>query len=61
MANEGLVWDPLLKMSHDPGGDWHPGKGDNPTYTIICHVCQVGKEVEVFLAFGGEKPSKKIP
>ena len=24
--------DPLLKMVHNPGGDWHPGKGDNPRY-----------------------------
>ena len=31
MANEGLGWNPRespsLKMVHDPGGDWHPGKG----------------------------------
>ena len=26
--------DPLLKMFHNPGGDWHPGRGDNPTYHI---------------------------
>ena len=24
--------DPLLKMVHNPGGDWNPGRGDNPTY-----------------------------
>ena len=27
MANEGLGWDSLLKMVHNPGGDWHPGWG----------------------------------
>ena len=21
-------------MVHNPGGDWHPGRGDNPTYHI---------------------------
>ena len=30
MANEGLGWDPPLKMSCHPGGDWNPGRGDNP-------------------------------
>ena len=29
VANEGLGWDPQLKMVHNPGGDWHPGRGDN--------------------------------
>ena len=32
VANEGLVRDPLLKMFRNPGGDWHPGQGDNPKY-----------------------------
>ena len=32
MANEGLGWDSLLKMVHNPGGDWNPGKGDNPNF-----------------------------
>ena len=27
MANEGLGWDSLLKMVHNPGGDWNPGWG----------------------------------
>ena len=27
VANEGLVRDSLLKMVHNPGGDWHPGWG----------------------------------
>ena len=27
VANEGLGWDSLLKMVHNPGGDWHPGWG----------------------------------
>ena len=31
--NEGLGWDPLKKYNH-PGGDWHPGQGDNPIYNI---------------------------
>ena len=22
----------LLEMFHNPGGDWHPGQGDNPIY-----------------------------
>ena len=38
MANEGLVRDSLLKMVHNPGGDWNPGRGDNPTY-INTHLC----------------------
>ena len=29
VANEGLGRDSL--MVHNPGGDWHPGKGDNPS------------------------------
>ena len=32
-GNEGLGWDSLLKMVHNPGGDWNPGRGDNPKYT----------------------------
>ena len=35
VANEGLGWDSLLTMVHDPGGDWNPGKGDNPRYPGI--------------------------
>ena len=34
-GNEGLGWDSLLKMVHNTGGDWHPGKGDNPSYVIV--------------------------
>ena len=31
VANEGLVsWDSLLKMVHNPGGHWHPGRGPHP-------------------------------
>ena len=31
VANEGLGWDPLLKIySNNPGGDWHPGRGGQP-------------------------------
>ena len=30
MANEGLGWDSLLKMVHNPGGDWNPGRGEEP-------------------------------
>ncbi len=29
VANEGLGWDSRLKMVHNPGGDWNPGRGDN--------------------------------
>ena len=33
VANEGFLYrDPLLKMVHNPGGDWHPGRGHNPIY-----------------------------
>ena len=32
VANEGFfVGSPSLKMLHNPGGDWHPGTGDNPS------------------------------
>ena len=34
VANEGLGWDSLLKMVHNPGGDWNPGRGDNPRETL---------------------------
>ena len=34
VANEGFGWDPLLKMVHNPGGDWHPGRGVDLTHTI---------------------------
>ena len=30
VINEGLGWDSLLKMVHNPGGDWHPGWGVDP-------------------------------
>ena len=33
VTNEGLVRDSLLKMVHNPGGDWKPGWGVVPTYT----------------------------
>ena len=33
MANKGLGWDSLLKMVHNPGGHWHPGKGSYPRYS----------------------------
>ena len=29
-GNEGLGWDPLQKMVHNPGGDWYPGQGGQP-------------------------------
>jgi len=32
VANEGLGWNPIRNMSHNIGGDWNPGKGDNPNY-----------------------------
>ncbi len=25
---------PILKMAHNPGGDWNPGRGDNPSNTF---------------------------
>ena len=38
VANEGLGWDPLLKMVHNPGGDWHPGRGVDLRYmSLIPH------------------------
>ena len=30
VANEGLGWDPLLKMVHNPGGHWNPVRGPHP-------------------------------
>ena len=42
MANEGLGWDPLLKMVHNPGGDWNPGTGDNPRYELVPNKGLVG-------------------
>ena len=35
VGNEGLGRDPLLKMVHNPGGDWHPGWGVDPNYIIV--------------------------
>ena len=35
VANEGLVRDPLLKMFHDPGGDWNPGRGGQPNISFM--------------------------
>ena len=34
MANEGLGRDSLLKMVHNPGGDWHPGWGVDLSYPL---------------------------
>ena len=34
VGNEGLVRDSLLKMVHNPGGHWHPGRGPHPSYAI---------------------------
>ena len=28
-------------MVHNPGGDWHPGRGDNPIYIYIYHIYRV--------------------
>ena len=27
--------DPLLKMVHNPGGHWNPGRGPHPIYIYI--------------------------
>ena len=35
VANEGWVRDSLLKMVHNPGGDWHPGWGVDLSYTPL--------------------------
>ena len=32
VTNEGLGWDSLKKMVHNPGVDWHPGRGPHPIY-----------------------------
>ncbi len=37
-GNEGFFRDSLLKMVHSPGGDWNPGRGDNPNNTGHCFV-----------------------
>ena len=34
VGNEGLGWDSLLKMVHNPSGDWHPVRGPHPRYII---------------------------
>ena len=34
-GNEGLGWDSLLKMVHNPGADWHPGRGNNPNSILF--------------------------
>ena len=38
VTNEGLGWDSLLRMFHNPGGDWNPGQGDIPNYNYITPV-----------------------
>ena len=35
MANEGLGWESLLKMVHNPGGDWNPGWGVDLKYREV--------------------------
>ena len=37
VANEGLGWDPLYTKNGlcHPGGDWNPGRGDNPRNTNL--------------------------
>ena len=35
VTNEGLGRDSLLKMVHNPGGDWNPGWGVVPMYTYL--------------------------
>ncbi len=35
VTNEGLGWDSLLKMVHNPGGHWNPGWGVVPSYTCF--------------------------
>ena len=32
-------------MVHNPGGDWHPGKGDNPSCTFY-GTCQQSNSME---------------
>ena len=58
MANEGLGWDPLLKMVHNPGGDWNPGRGGQPKF-LYCFFIRLSVlyypmthfEVMVYFAF----------
>ena len=38
VANEGLGWDSLLKMVHNPGGDWNPGWGVDLSYPSLFGV-----------------------
>ena len=35
VANEGLGLNSLPKMVHNPGGDWHSGRGDNPRKNVM--------------------------
>ncbi len=48
-GNEGLGWDSLLKMVHNPGGDWNPGRGDNPNYTWDSYSFWVKMDIFSFL------------
>ena len=62
VANEGLVWDSLLKMVHNPGGGWHPGWGVDliTTHLGLGHTSEIPSSeslikqerhtVEVFLS-----------
>ena len=48
MGNEGLGWDYLLKMVHNPCGNWHPGQGATPKkYTPLSFVEVLACLVEV--------------
>ena len=42
VANEGLGWDSLLKMVHNPGGDWNPGWGVDLSYVSLLECPQLG-------------------
>ena len=35
VVNEGLGWDPLLKMVHNPGGHWNPVRGPHPSFISV--------------------------
>ena len=56
VANEGLVRDSLLKMYHNPGGDWNPGWGGRPN--VSPQDFQTSKEQKSFLQTNLKLPTK---
>ena len=66
VANVGLVWYPLLKISCHPGGDWNPGQRDNPTFNSQNSSCLLYLDLKVRLfglfckKLGGSSPNASL-